>query len=86
MSVPIITSYIQQKYTNFNFPIPFLTLSGPKISQIVFYKKRECSSYATVYLDNIGIPDIGFKRGTFVTLNDAEVEKLIEFILTCKWT
>jgi hypothetical protein len=67
------------------FQSPSSLSQDKKILNLSFTTKGECSSYETVYFGNIGIPDIGFKRKTFVTLHDAEVEKLIEFILTCKW-
>jgi hypothetical protein len=82
INFPIISDYIHSKFSFYTFPIPFLKLSGEKVTEIFFINfVGQTFSHQSVYLDEFGIPDEGFKRNKFLTLSETKIQQLIEDML-----
>lgn len=86
INIPFIFSFIENIYSNYNFPIPFLVLSGSYFSKILFYNQTNfICEYESFYLDNIGIPDVGLHRRRFLKFSPQKFESFIEFMLNHNW-
>lgn len=84
-SCSIISDYIQTHFSNYSFPIPFLKLSGENVTEITFFNLtgQRCS-YKSIYIDEFGISDEGFKRHKYLTLSEEKIQQLVEDLLTYK--
>jgi hypothetical protein len=82
----LIKDHIRTSFSLCTFPIPFLFAIGGYITWVAFYNSKGVVFYSPpFYVDELGIPDVGFRRGTPIILSKDELSKLINRILTSNY-
>jgi hypothetical protein len=85
-NIPLITDYVRSSFLQYTFPIPFLFITGKYITWVAFYASNGPVCYSPpFYVDEFGIPDVGFKRGKPIRISNEELSKFINRILASNY-
>jgi hypothetical protein len=86
LNIPLITNHIRSNFSQLTFPIPFLFATGQNVTWVAFYNSNGPVCYSPpFYVDELGIPDVGFKRGKSIKIFNEELENVINRILTSNY-
>jgi hypothetical protein len=86
LDIPLMTDHVQSFFSQCTFPIPFLFVTGRYVTWVAFYNSNGPVCYSPpFYVDELGIPDVGFRRGKSIKISNEELNKLINRMLTSNY-